>query len=98
MELQKGMHRMALRKARKSTGQAVYEIRIVGSLDRRWTAAFSGLKASRVETPDGTVETRIRGVITDQAALRGILCKLWDLGLTLTRVEQLKNGNGERSN
>jgi hypothetical protein len=42
---------------------------------------------------DGRQVTTLTGTIVDQAALRGILVKLWDLNLTLisvTRVETSK--------
>ncbi len=64
-----------------------YEIRIQGRLDDRWSAWLDGLDLVRAE--DGT--TVLRGPITDQAALHGVLHKLRDLGLpllSLTRTER----------
>ena len=59
-----------------------YEIRIQGRLDDRWSAWFDGLDLCR--TDNGT--TVLRGAITDQAALHGLLNKLRDIGLPLLSV------------
>ena len=59
-----------------------YEIRLQGRLDDRWSAWLDGLDLFRAE--DGT--TVLRGLITDQAALHGVLHKLRDLGLPLLSV------------
>jgi hypothetical protein len=63
-----------------------YEIRIQGRLDDRWSAWFDGLDLCRTE--DGA--TVLRGPVTDQAALHGLLHKLRDIGLpllSLTRTD-----------
>ena len=56
-----------------------YEIRIQGRLDDRWSTWLDGLTLS--QTDDGT--TVLRGLVTDQAALHGLLHKLRDIGLPL---------------
>ena len=63
-------------------GSDWYEIRVQGRLDDRWAAWFDGLHLSR--TDDGT--TVLRGPVTDQAALHGLLHKLRDLGVPLLSV------------
>ena len=63
-----------------------YEIRLKGHLAARWAAWFDGLTLSRDD--DGT--TTLRGQVTDQAALHGLLDKVRDTGLplvSLTRVD-----------
>ena len=59
-----------------------YEIRLQGHLDPRWSDWFDGLTLSH-ETGGTTV---LRGPITDQAALHGLLQKVRDLGLPLMSV------------
>jgi hypothetical protein len=59
-----------------------YEIRIQGRLDARWSTWLDGLTLS--QTDDGT--TVLRGLVTDQAALHGLLHKLRDIGLPLVSV------------
>ena len=62
-----------------------YEICVQGRLDARWSDWFNGLSVT--ETGDG--ETLIKGVVADQAALRGILEKIWNLNLVLVSVRRL---------
>ena len=68
-----------------------YEIRVQGRLDDRWAAWFDGLILSRVD--DGT--TSLRGPVTDQAALHGLLHKLRDLGVPLLSVTRTHPGPGD---
>jgi hypothetical protein len=63
-----------------------YEIRLKGHLDTRWAAWFDGLTLTHAS--DGT--TIIRGPVTDQAALHGLLQKVRDLGLPLVSVTQVE--------
>jgi hypothetical protein len=68
--------------------RVVYQIRMQGKLDERWSDWFGGL-AVAVENEIGNPPvTTLVGSI-DQAALRGILCKLWDLNLTLISVRRI---------
>lgn len=60
----------------------VYHIRIRGHLDPGWTHELAGLML----TPEDDGTTVLRGPLADQAALRGILNRLDDLGLTLLEV------------
>ena len=62
-----------------------YEIRLRGRLDPRWAAWFDGMTLTT--TDDGT--TALRGPVTDQAALHGLLQKVRDLGLPLLSVTPL---------
>jgi hypothetical protein len=62
-----------------------YEIRLDGRLDDRWAAWFDGLTLSHED--DGT--TTLRGPVTDQTALHGLLQKIRDLGLPLVSVTHL---------
>jgi hypothetical protein len=60
----------------------LYEIRLKGHLDARWSTWFDGL--SFTHASDGT--TIISGPVADQAALHGLLSKVRDLGLPLLSV------------
>jgi len=64
-----------------------YEIRVQGHLDPRWEGWFDGMT---LIAADG--ETRIRGPVSDQAALHGLLARLRDLGLPLVSVVQIAPG------
>ena len=60
----------------------VYEIRVRGHLNGRWSDWFDGLKVTNLENG----ETLLSGNIADQAALHGVLIKVRDLGLPLMAV------------
>jgi hypothetical protein len=77
---------------------ALYEIRVRGKLDGRWSEWCGGLSFASEQAEDGSLVTTLTGTVTDQAALRGILAKLWDLGLTLlavSRIEAESSGHRE---
>jgi hypothetical protein len=80
----------------KTGHPAEYEIRIAGKLDPAWSEWLPGMRIVSAETRPGSAETALRGVVPDQSALRGILCKLWDLGLTVLLVERRAAGKRER--
>ncbi len=61
---------------------SAYEIRIVGNLDNRWSQWFEGWDLSPKD--DGT--TLLRGQVTDQAELSGLLAKIQNLNLPLISV------------
>ncbi len=54
-------------------------IRVKEILDGDWSEWLDGLSVTQCENGN----TIIMGTVTDQAALRGILGKLWDLNLTI---------------
>ena len=64
---------------------AVYEIRVQGRLDQRWSTWFDGLTIS-YEDEDITV---MRGLLVDDAALHGVLIKVRDLALPLLAVRRV---------
>jgi len=66
-------------------GRVVYRIRVQGNLDDRWSDWFSNLVVTVEDAGERPPITTLTGSI-DQAALRGILNKMWDLNLTLISV------------
>jgi hypothetical protein len=64
---------------------SVYEIRVQGRLDQRWSTWFDGLIIS-YEGDDITV---MRGPLADEAALHGILIKVRDLALPLLSLNRV---------
>ena len=73
---------------------AVYEIQVLGELDQGWQQSFDGLATTLAYTGDQSPVTTLSGPVTDQAALRGMLCKLWDLNLTVISVRRVTTGGG----
>jgi hypothetical protein len=66
----------------------LYEIRIKGHLDDRWSDWFEGLTITLEEDGD----TLLTGPVIDQAALHGLLKKVRDLGLPLLSVNPVEPG------
>ncbi len=64
---------------------ATYRIRVEGLLDPEWADWFNGLTIAH----EGH-ETLLVGKVVDQAALQGVINKLWDLGLTLLSLQRLE--------
>jgi hypothetical protein len=75
-----------------STGMH-YEIKIIGELDERWSNWFNGVMISSLRSDDIIPETTITVLVPDQARLRGVLNKIWDLNLTLISIRQINVDN-----
>ena len=71
----------------------LYEIRIKGHLDDRWTDWFGGLTISLEDNGD----TLLAGPVVDQAALHGLLRKVRDLGMPLLSVKRVEPGQADAS-
>jgi hypothetical protein len=71
----------------------VYQIRIRGHLDSRWTDWFDGLTITHEEGGD----TLLTGPVIDQAALHGLLKKVRDLGMPLVSVSPVEPGQADQS-
>jgi hypothetical protein len=65
----------------------VYQILVQGRLDPRWSGWFNGL-AVKLECDDPLI-TSLTGVIVDQASLRGVLNRIWNLNLSLISVNRV---------
>jgi hypothetical protein len=64
----------------------VYQIKIRGQLDASWAVWFSGFTITLADGPDAQTLTTLTGPIADQAALRGLLNRVWDLNLIVVSV------------
>lgn len=67
-----------------------YEIRVKGILDRKWSGWFNGMAITFGQASDGSALTTLTGTVADQAKLRGLLSKLWDLNLTVLSVTRIE--------
>jgi hypothetical protein len=67
---------------RKQGRHAIYQIRVRGILDRKWSDWFDGMDIST----QGNGDTLMTGPVVDQAALHGLLHKIRDIGLPLLSV------------
>jgi len=77
--------------------QVVFQIKMQGELDDRWSDWFNGLTVV-VEGENSPITTLVGP--TDQAGLRGILNRIWDLNLRLISVVPIEThvqfGGNER--
>jgi hypothetical protein len=64
----------------------VYQIRVQGHLDPRWTDWFGGMTIALEEGGD----TLLTGPVVDQAVLYGLLKKVRDLGMPLISAIRVK--------
>ena len=75
--------------ADKFESSPVYQIKVKGHLDQRWSDWFDGFTI----TYPSEDETLLRGRVVDQAALHGMLAKIRDLGLSLLSVERIEKSS-----
>jgi len=68
----------------------VYEIRVEGHLSDHWSTWFDGLMI-QIE-PNG--DTKLTGLLADQAALYGVLAKINNLNLVLVSVVRWSSSEG----
>jgi hypothetical protein len=68
---------------------ATYVIKVQGKLGDQWADWFNGMTVACEERDDALLLTTLTGTVRDQSALRGILSRIWDLGLTLYSVTRL---------
>ena len=71
----------------------IYQIRVKGHLDARWSEWFDGLTITL--EPDGN--TLLSGPVIDQCALYGLLKKVHDLALPLISVNPVESEAEDRS-
>jgi hypothetical protein len=81
-----------------SDPRAIYELQVQGELDQSWEAWFSGLIVRVTHASEQPPTTTLIGPVADQAALRGLLCELWDLNLTLISVRRVEADGKEDGN
>ena len=63
-----------------------YRIKVQGWISERWANWFDGMAMTYQGTEDDSPITVLTGPVVDQAALRSLLTKIWDLNLTLISV------------
>ena len=78
-----GLQKMKVKK------NSVYQIKVQGRLNQQWSDWLAGMTIRHDPTGDEMFVTTLTGPIVDQAALRGILNKLWDLNLALLSITRL---------
>ncbi len=72
---------------------ATYQIKIPGHLDESWSEWAGGMTITVEREGDGPPVTVLTGTVADQAALQGLLRRLYSLGLPLLSVNQVDTEN-----
>jgi hypothetical protein len=60
-----------------------YQIKVQGYLEEHWSDWFDGMTIDPQVDREGTSVTILTGTVIDQAALHGLLHKLYDLAMPL---------------
>jgi hypothetical protein len=68
----------------------IYQITVQGYLDARRADWFDGMVIKPQVDAKGMSVTRLTGEVVDQAALHGLLRKLYDLGLSLLSIKRIE--------
>jgi hypothetical protein len=66
-----------------------YQIEIKEQLDKSWTEWFSNFDLAHSTDNRGNPVTILSGMVIDQAALNGLLTKIWNLNLTVLSVKRI---------
>lgn len=85
MERQKGQRKLTLDRP------ATYQIKVPGHLDEGWSEWDERMTVAVENDEDGRPVTILTGTV-DQAALQGLLRRLYSLGLPLISVICIENG------
>ena len=64
----------------------IYQIEVQGYLEEHWSDWFDGMVIRPQVSQEGLRVTKLTGKVVDQAALHGLLLKLYDLGMPLLSV------------
>jgi hypothetical protein len=71
---------------------ATYQIKVPGHLDQSWSEWAGGMTITLEGGDDIPPTTTLTGVVADQAALQGLLRRLYSLGLPLISVNWVESG------
>lgn len=67
-----------------------YEIKVPGRLDESWSEWFEGMTITVERGDEGPTISTLTGVVADEAALQGLLDRLYSLGLRLLSVVRIE--------
>ena len=75
---------------------ATYQIKVPGRLGARWSDWAGGMTISVEGEDENRPVTTLTGTIADQAALQGLLRRLYSLGLPLISVHCVEYGSPDK--
>jgi hypothetical protein len=76
------------------TEQDRVQIRVEDWINERWADWFDGITMTYEGTREHAPVTVLTGPLVDQAALRGILTRIWDLNLAVISVNRVESKGG----
>jgi hypothetical protein len=75
---------------------ATYQIRVPGALDESWSEWLAGMTITIERKGEGPPLTTLTGTL-DQAALQGLLRRLYSLGLPLVSVTCIDDRSSDQA-
>jgi len=69
---------------------AIYRIRILGTLDKHWSASCGGMTIEHTNDPQHGAMTILAGRLADQSAFIGVLNALHDLDCPIVSAEWIE--------
>jgi hypothetical protein len=69
----------------------VYQIKVRGRLHEKWSGWFHDMTIAVEKARDGSSVTTLTGAVADQARLRGIVSRLWDLNMKVISVSEIES-------
>ncbi len=81
---------------RKISPSVFYQITIEGAIREDWSDWMNSMVISIHNGIPESQTTVLTGQVTDQSALRGLLCRLWDLNLTIISIFRLERNTGAK--
>jgi len=75
-----------------------YHITVEGCIDASWSEWLGGLQLDSLKEENGLIITILSGELKDQAALRGLMNRIWDLNLVVLSLQQVKDPDLSREN
>ena len=73
-----------------SVHQREYQVQVEGRISERWAHWFEDMAITFCDEKETPAVTTLVGPVADQAALLGLLQKLYTLGLTLLLVRRME--------
>jgi hypothetical protein len=81
------MSKNSIKKHVKLWTPATYRVEVEGHLDESWSDRLAGMRITARKRSDQTSVTTLVGRLRDQAELSGVLNSLYDLHLSIVKVE-----------
>ena len=70
---------------------AVWRIRLDGRVLEDWTQWFNWASVRCVACPDGGWQTVAEGELRDEAALGGLISRMWDMSISVHSVDRVSD-------